>query len=137
MKVLIVLTSFFWSGMIFAISFIEAPLKFKAPLVTEKIALGIGQLVFHATNKVEWILSAIIVCFIFFLQSSLKSLLFFLIPILILSIQTVILYSVLDVRVKEILLGNTVEDSMFHLWYIILEILKLIALISSSIILIK
>jgi len=70
-------------------------------------------------------------------HSSLKSLLILLIPILILSIHTVILYSVLDVRVKEILFGNTVEDSMFHLWYIILEILKLIALISSSIILIK
>src|SRR5690606_7035576 len=39
-----------WFGMIAAISFIEAPLKFQAPGITLELGLGIGRLVFTALN---------------------------------------------------------------------------------------
>lgn len=39
-----------WAGMIIAISFIEAPLKFQAPGITIPLGLGIGRLVFTALN---------------------------------------------------------------------------------------
>ena len=39
--------------MVLAISFIEAPLKFRAPGVTLQIGLGIGRLVFRALNGVR------------------------------------------------------------------------------------
>ncbi|RGE21041.1 hypothetical protein [Leucobacter sp. wl10] len=42
-----------WFGMIAAISFIEAPLKFQAPGITIPLGLGIGRLVFAALNLVE------------------------------------------------------------------------------------
>ena len=42
--------AFVWLGMVLAISFIEAPLKFRAPGVTLAIGLGIGRLVFRALN---------------------------------------------------------------------------------------
>ena len=45
--------TFVWLGMVLAISFIEAPLKFRAPGVTLQIGLGIGRLVFRALNTVE------------------------------------------------------------------------------------
>lgn len=45
--------TFLWLGMVAAISFIEAPLKFRAPNVTLQIGLGIGRLVFRALNTVE------------------------------------------------------------------------------------
>lgn len=45
--------SFVWLGMVLAISFLEAPLKFRAPNVTLQIGLGIGRLVFRALNTVE------------------------------------------------------------------------------------
>lgn len=45
-----------WLGMIAAISFIEAPLKFQAPGITIPLGLGIGRLVFAALNIVEAIL---------------------------------------------------------------------------------
>ena len=48
---------FTWLGMVIAISFIEAPLKFRAPGVTLPIGLGIGRLVFRALNTTEAILS--------------------------------------------------------------------------------
>lgn len=42
-----------WFGMIAAISFIEAPLKFQAPGITIPLGLGIGRLVFAVLNLVE------------------------------------------------------------------------------------
>jgi hypothetical protein len=48
-----VAATFTWLGMILAISFLEAPLKFRAPGVTIPIGLGIGRLVFRALNLAE------------------------------------------------------------------------------------
>ncbi|MGR4009201.1 hypothetical protein [Leucobacter sp. 1207-22] len=45
-----------WLGMILAISFIEAPLKFQAEGITIPLGLGIGRLVFAALNTAEGIL---------------------------------------------------------------------------------
>lgn len=42
-----------WFGMVAAISFIEAPLKFQAPGITIPLGLGIGRLVFAALNAAE------------------------------------------------------------------------------------
>lgn len=42
-----------WIGLVGAISFIEAPLKFQAPGITIPLGLGIGRLVFFALNVVE------------------------------------------------------------------------------------
>ncbi len=51
---------FVWLGMVLAISFIEAPLKFRAPGVTLQIGLGIGRLVFRALNGTELLLAAVL-----------------------------------------------------------------------------
>lgn len=49
---------FVWLGMVLAISFLEAPLKFRAPGVSIQIGLGIGRLVFRALNICEAVLAA-------------------------------------------------------------------------------
>jgi hypothetical protein len=54
-------TVFVWLGMVLAISFLETPLKFRAPGVTVQIGLGIGRLVFRALNLVELVLAAVLV----------------------------------------------------------------------------
>jgi hypothetical protein len=51
---------FTWLGMVLAISFIEAPLKFRAPGVSLQIGLGIGRLVFRALNTVEVLLAVVV-----------------------------------------------------------------------------
>ena len=57
--------TFVWLGMVLAISFLEAPLKFRAPEVSLRIGLGIGRLVFGALNTVEAIFAAtLLVCVI-------------------------------------------------------------------------
>ncbi|OBK88284.1 hypothetical protein [Mycolicibacter sinensis] len=52
---------FAWLGMVLAISFLEAPLKFRAPGITLHLGLGIGRLVFRALNAVEIVLAAVVV----------------------------------------------------------------------------
>src|SRR5215212_10070776 len=52
---------FVWLGMVLAISFVETPLKFRAPGVTLQIGLGIGRLVFRALNACEVALAAVVV----------------------------------------------------------------------------
>jgi hypothetical protein len=52
---------FVWLGMVLAISFVETPLKFRAPDVTLAIGLGIGRLVFRALNACELVLAAVLV----------------------------------------------------------------------------
>ena len=49
---------FVWLGMVLAISFLEAPLKFRAPGVTMQVGLGIGRLVLKALNICELVLAA-------------------------------------------------------------------------------
>ncbi len=48
---------FIWLGMVLAISFLEAPLKFRAPGITVQLGLGIGRLVFKALNACESVLA--------------------------------------------------------------------------------
>lgn len=63
MLALVVLTMvpLIWLGMIVAISFIETPLKFRAPGMTHALGVGIGRLVFKALNYVEAALAVVFV----------------------------------------------------------------------------
>lgn len=58
MTALAVAVAFVWLGMVLAISFLEAPLKFTAPGVTLPTGLGIGRRVFRALNACELVLAA-------------------------------------------------------------------------------
>ncbi|MFZ2239260.1 MAG: hypothetical protein WAV90_06905 [Gordonia amarae] len=53
--------TFVWLGMVGAISFIEAPLKFRAPGITIPLGLGIGRLVFRALNGVETVWAVVLI----------------------------------------------------------------------------
>ncbi len=53
--------TFTWLGMVVAISFLEAPLKFRAPGVTVRFGLGIGRLVFRALNITEMVWAALLI----------------------------------------------------------------------------
>ncbi|MFF3252934.1 hypothetical protein ACFYWP_18430 [Actinacidiphila glaucinigra] len=50
---------FVWLGMVLGISFLEAPLKFRAEGIAVPLGLGIGRIVFRALNRVEAVLAAI------------------------------------------------------------------------------
>ena len=52
---------FIWLCMVLAISFLEAPLKFRAPGITIQLGLGIGRVVFRALNACEIALAVVVV----------------------------------------------------------------------------
>lgn len=51
--VLLIMLPFIWLGMVVAISFIETPLKFRAPGMTHALGVGIGRIVFKVLNWAE------------------------------------------------------------------------------------
>jgi hypothetical protein len=128
--------SLLWLSFVCAISFLEAPLKFKAPGVELKHALSIGHLVFHALNRVELICCA----FSWFLMLRLKvvrtrgSLMLLAVITAILAFQVWGLMPALDARTKQVLAGIIVDPSWHHNAYIGLEVLKagLLAVLASA-----
>lgn len=123
----IVASSFIWIGFICAISFMEAWLKFRAPGVSLPIGLGIGKLVFGALNIVEWILAVIIGIGLIRINE-LKNYGFG-VALIILLIQSFWLLPGLNARADSIIGGKVVEDSLLHLYYVGIEVIKLLLLI--------
>lgn len=128
---LLVMSIFLWIGFVCAISFMEAWLKFQAPGITLPLGLGIGRLVFEALNKVEWVFALVsIFCLIKISSYHFKgSLLLFVIPLLLLIVQSVWLLPVLDHRAQLHIDGAVVPSSAYHIYYVAAETLKVICLL--------
>ncbi|MFI5086575.1 MAG: hypothetical protein ACHP7K_11675 [Actinomycetales bacterium] len=56
--ILLAAVPFIWFGMVAAISFLETPLKFRAPGMSVPLGVGIGRIVYRALNGVETVLAA-------------------------------------------------------------------------------
>lgn len=125
-----------WLGMVLAISFLEAPLKFRAPGVTVPIGLGIGRLVFRALNIIEAVLAlAIVVCVLLTSSNTIW-------PVgaaaLILLVQLVAVRPRLSRRTDAVLDGApSTTRSHAHQAYVVLEIAKVAALITAGIMLLS
>jgi hypothetical protein len=125
------ISTFLWIGFVCAISFMEAWLKFQAPGITVPLGLGIGRLVFDALNKVEWVFAIAII----FSGSITKEKwlrfknLAFVIPFILLFMQTFWLLPALDARAERVINEQLLPPSNLHFFYIGMEILKIIALI--------
>jgi hypothetical protein len=134
---LLVMSTFLWIGFVCAISFMEAWLKFQAPGITLPLGLGIGRLVFEALNKVEWVFAvAIVFCVIRTGYSGFGTgLLMFIIPFLILIIQSVWLLPALDHRAQLHMDGAVVASSYHHIYYVAAETLKVICLLGFGLLL--
>lgn len=123
--------TFLWLGFVFAISFLEAWLKFQAPGITLELGLGIGKLVFNALNKIEWVLAIIIVLsMIASRQNPIKGKnLLVVITIVILLLQSFWLLPELFVRANLHIQEQSVLSSSFaHYTYITLEVTKVVLL---------
>lgn len=129
LKTLILLMIGTWFGLVFGLSFIEAPLKFQAPGITIPLGLGIGKLVFGTLNKIEIAFNLLLILFAF-KNGSFGKTLIIIIGILtsIILIQSLILLPQLDERTVRIINGENIESSYHHIIYIALEFCKLILL---------
>ncbi len=127
-RVILIVSTFIWCGLLLGISFMEAPLKFQAPNITLELGLGIGQLVFGALNKMELVLAVLIGGSLWAVKPSSRINLIYGIIITILLAQTFVLLPFLSERIVMIQSGQTPPDSPMHLYYIIAEVVKLVLL---------
>lgn len=125
-----IICTFVWIGFICAISFLEAWMKFRAPGVTLPIGLGIGRLVFGALNKIEWVFAIAILVSTYTKPAItvLKSKIPLLLTLVILATQTIWLLPALDARAELHITGQYVAPSNLHIYYVIAEFVKVIAL---------
>ena len=131
--------TFVWLGMVLAISFLEAPLKFRAPGVTLPIGLGIGRLVFRALNGVEVVLAVAIVVALLLGDSPGWAITAICIADLALLTQLVAVRPQLTKRSDAVLAAgpNAVpaSRSRAHYGYVVLELVKVLSLIVAGIVL--
>ena len=119
-----------WLSFVLAISFMEAPLKFQAPSLTLPVALEIGYIVFHALNLVEIICATLIIAATYSGPVSRKTTLFATGVVIILAIQTVLLFTELDARTLAIINRAETASMPYHIVYMGMEVAKLLALIA-------
>ncbi|MFI2337790.1 hypothetical protein ACH474_30820 [Nocardia rhamnosiphila] len=122
-----------WLGMVLAISFLEAPLKFRVPGVTTELGLGIGRLVFRALNTVEVVLAAVLLVSAVVLAPAGAVWVWLAIAVVVLVVQLAVVRPPLSRRSDRVLAGEELPRSTAHYWYIGLEIAKVIALIGLAI----
>lgn len=121
--------AFSWLGMVVAISFLEAPLKFRAPGVTIPIGLGIGRIVFRALNIVEIVFALCVVLAIVLGNASAGVLSFGAAAVLVLAVQLVGIRPRLNRRTDRVLAGESLPRSRLHFAYIGAEIIKILLLL--------
>ncbi|MFE7168705.1 hypothetical protein [Streptomyces sp. NPDC057616] len=122
--------TFVWLGMVLAISFLEAPLKFRAPGVTIPLGLGIGRLVFRALNLVEAVLAAAIVVTVAVGDASTVVVAPAVATVVLLLAQLLVVRPRLNRRSDRILAGEDLPRSHEHFFYVGLESAKVAALIA-------
>jgi hypothetical protein len=123
---------FLWCGAVLAISFLEAPLKFRAPGITVPLGLGIGVLVFRALNRVELVLAAALVAVVLAAppgggRGVAATVLLVLVCGLLLG-QVCLVRPRLNRRSRRVLAGEDLPRSRLHLAYVAPEVVKVLAL---------
>ena len=128
-----VAATFVWLGMVLAISFLEAPLKFRAPGVTLRVGLGIGRLVFRALNAAEVVLAVTVLASLVAGSSHTSVMVPLAVAAAILAVQLVFVRPRLTRRSDAVLAGQDVPRSHAHHAYIALEAGKTVALLVGGI----
>jgi hypothetical protein len=130
-----VAVTFVWLGMVLAISFLEAPLKFRAPNVTLQIGLGIGRLVFRALNTVEVGFALVILAIVVAGPTPSRIAAAFSVAFAALAIQLIAVRPGLTRRSDKVLAGLDAPRSRSHYAYVGLEVVKAAALVVAGILL--
>lgn len=121
--------TFVWFGSVFAISFIEAPLKFRAEGLTIEVGVNIGRIVFRALNMFELVLLSVLLIVQMGLQDT-----FVQTTGLVLVLAAILLTQVLYLRPTLYRQATTegltqgMSKRTSHYWYILAELAKIVAL---------
>ena len=124
--------------MVLAISFLEAPLKFRAPGITIQLGLGIGRLVFRALNVCEVVLAAAALVGVVLGRAPAGALIAVVVAVAALGAQIVAVRPALQRRSDAVLADAAVAGSgrsHAHFVYVGFEVAKVVALLVSGILL--
>jgi hypothetical protein len=120
--------TFVWLGMVLAISFLETPLKFRAPGVDLRTGLAIGRLVFRALNITEIGFAAVVLgCLL--TATTANAAIAAVAGTAILVVQLALVRPRLSRRSSRILSGADAPRSSSHHAYVALEAAKVVALL--------
>jgi hypothetical protein len=118
-----------WFGMTAGVSLLATPVRFSAATITREIALDVGQVVFAALNKAEFV-ALIILLILVRLTGFAKDLWAACGALaLILIAQSMWLLPELSARTQQIIAGTEPPPSFVHGAYSILELSKLLLLL--------
>jgi hypothetical protein len=115
----------------------ESWVKFRAPSVTREIALDVGRTVFRALNRVEIVFAILVVAASVINQAPIPVDISITVALLALAVQTAYLLPRLDLRAQQLLAGQELRPSKIHLIYVVLEGLKVPALLVHGILQIR
>jgi hypothetical protein len=121
--------AFVWLGMVLAISFLEAPLKFRAPGVTLGIGLAIGRLVFRALNCAEAVLAAAVLGAMALSGLPAHAAVAAAVAVALLAVQLTVVRPRLTRRSDRILAGQSAARSRAHTAFVAIELTKVVALV--------
>jgi hypothetical protein len=121
--------------MVLAISFVETPLKFRAPGVTLRIGLGIGRLVFRALNICELVLAAVMVVALALRPPTAALGIAAGVAVVTLLVQVLVVRPSLSRRSDAALAGSDAPRSHAHWAYVGLEVVKVVALLIAGVLL--
>lgn len=127
--------TFVWLGMVLAISFLEAPLKFRAPGVTLPLGLGIGRLVFRALNACEAVLAVVVIAGLLVGRAGAGVAVAAGVAVVMLAVQVLLVRPALTRRSDQVLAGAEGPRSHAHLVYVGLEVAKVVALMVTGVLL--
>lgn len=135
-EIIISVLALLWSGMIVGISFFESWIKFRTPSLKREVGLDVGRTVFGAFQFAQIILLIILLIAGFISYFLPRYWPFLLIVTVIVLIQQFFLFPRLKRRVDLIMAGQKQLSTRDHAIYGLLEVLKLMALMSLGIMII-
>ena len=131
---------FVWLGMVLAISFLEAPLKFRAPGITIQLGLGIGRLVFRALNACEIALAVLVAVALVIGRPCTGAIAAALVAVGALLVQLIAVRPRLTRRSDAVLADASQAEagrSTAHYVYVVFEVIKVVALLVGGILLLS
>jgi hypothetical protein len=119
-----------WLGMVLAISFLEAPLKFRAEGLEPRVGLAIGRIVFRTLNIAEIVWAVVIAVCLIVTRPSGPVLVIAALTAVLLALQLLLVRPRLNRRSARVLAGHDAPRLRAHHAYIGLEAFKLAALVA-------
>jgi hypothetical protein len=116
--------------MVLAISFLEAPLKFRAEGLEVRVGLAIGRIVIRALNIAEVVWAIVIALCLVIAGPSGPMLILAAVTAVLLAVQLLLVRPRLNRRSARVLAGEDAPRSHAHHAYIGLEALKIAALVA-------